>query len=100
MSKNDLGCEFYKAYQRLPLDFANPEVIEAAEVRMKSVRNWSATIVSSQARLRYWLLERDVDGLRVDLPLLFDRTMNQFRLALDVIDRWKTLVEQMKPAAK
>jgi hypothetical protein len=37
VNKNDLGCEYYKTYQRLPLDFSYSEVIEAAEVKMQSV---------------------------------------------------------------
>lgn len=47
-----------------------------------------------QDRLRYWLFAKRVDGVRVDVPLMFDFTRKHYRIAIEMIRRWEIIAEQ------
>lgn len=70
-NKLNLGCRYYEAYGRFPLDFNLDEVSDAAEELLK-----------------FWLLTKKFDGVRVDLPMEFNNETRTFEISERTIKSW------------
>lgn len=81
--QSSLGCRYFKLYGRFPLDFHETDVLDAAETL-----------------LRHWLLTKKFDGVRVDLPLDFNRSSNVFTISYETIDRWNNIRSDIEKKSK
>ncbi|CAF1652387.1 unnamed protein product [Adineta ricciae] len=81
--EESLGCRYWKSSERLPLDFNEKQVKEQAE-----------------NRIRYWLLSKNVDGIRIDLPLQFNQQTNLYEISSETISQWNLIKYQIEKQTK
>lgn len=79
----DLGCQYYEAYGRLPLDF-NQDIIAS----------------TANDRIREWLSTKKFDGVRVDIPLQYNKTISAYEISFSTIDQWQKTKTEIEKTGK
>ncbi|CAF3405217.1 unnamed protein product [Rotaria socialis] len=79
----NFGCMYYKSYGRLPLDFSDDKILEQAT-----------------DRLRHWFSSKKVDGIRVDLPLFWNKTTRSYDVSYKAINQWNDTKNEIEKNSK
>ncbi|CAM4863318.1 unnamed protein product [Rotaria socialis] len=81
--ETNFGCMYYKSYGRLPLDFSDDKILEQAT-----------------NRLRHWFSSKKVDGIRVDLPLFWNKTTRSYDVSYKAINQWNDTKNEIEKNSK
>jgi hypothetical protein len=82
-NSSSFGCQYYQSYGLLPLNFNNQIVSEQAEFR-----------------INHWLKNKRIDGIRVNLPLIYNSSTRSYNISYQTINHWIDLIQNIGKKSK
>ena len=95
MKRENVGCSYVKWYGEYPLNFNDRKIVEESEVR-----NALNCLVENEMKcekrlIDHWLNKNSLDGIRVNIPLKYNQSMNSYEICHRTIQRWNEQINNL-----